>query len=159
MPAITPFLWFDTEAELAAEFYVSVFPNSRIVDISRYTEAGPGPAGSAMVVRFELDGQPFMALNGGPAHAGFTETVSFMINCPTRADVTHYWDRLTDGGTEVACGWLRDRFGLAWQVVPDGLGELLGDPDPERARRAAEAMFTMTKLDLDVMARAADGVE
>jgi predicted 3-demethylubiquinone-9 3-methyltransferase (glyoxalase superfamily) len=157
VPAITPFLWFDSQAEDAANFYVAVFPNSRVVDITRYGDAGPGPAGSAMVVSFELDGQPFLALNGGPAHAGFTETISFSVNCPTAADVDRYWSLLTDGGEEGPCGWLKDRFGLSWQIVPAGLPQLLGDPDPERARRAMEAMLSMKKLDLAAMARAAAG--
>ncbi len=159
MPEISPFLWFDTEAEAAAEFYVSVFPNSRIIGVTRYSDAGPGPAGSAMVVNFELDGRPFMALNGGPAHAGFTETISLFINCRTQHDVDHYWERLTDGDRQSVCGWLSDRYGLSSQVVPDGLVELLGDPDPDRARRATQAMFTMTKLYLEAMRRAADATD
>lgn len=154
MPAITPFLWFDDEAEEAAEFYVSVFPNSRIVEVSRYGEAGPGPAGTAMVVRFELDGQPFLALNGGPTTFVFDESISFVIDCADQAEVDAYWARLTAGGQESRCGWLKDRFGLSWQVVPAELHELLGDPDPERARRATEAMLSMGKLDLEAMRRA-----
>jgi predicted 3-demethylubiquinone-9 3-methyltransferase (glyoxalase superfamily) len=154
---ITPFLWFDTQAEEAASFYTSVFPNSRIVNISRYSEAGPRPAGSVMVVDFELDGQRFRALNGGPQYK-FDAAISFVISCRDQAEVDHYWERLTDGGEEVACGWLRDRFGLSWQVVPEGVVELLSDPDPDRARRANEAMFTMRKLDLEAIREAADGV-
>lgn len=153
---ITPFLWFDTQAEEAARFYVSVFDNSRIVTVTRYTEAGPAPAGSVMTVAFELDGQKFVALNGGPEHS-FTPALSLVINCDTEAEVDRYWERLTDGGTEVACGWLTDRYGLSWQVVPKGVWELLADPDPERVQRAMQAMFTMTKLDLKAMRAAADG--
>lgn len=158
MPSITPFLWFDDQAEQAAQFYVSVFPNSRILEVSRYTDAGPGPAGSAMTVRFSLDGEEFVALNGGPAHYGFDESISFFVNCETEQELDHYWSALTDGGEEIACGWLKDRYGLRWQIVPEGLPALLGDPDPQRAQRAMQAMRTMKKLDLAAMRRAADGV-
>lgn len=157
MPNITPFLWFDDQAEEAAEFYVSVFPHSRILDVARYSEAGPMPAGSVMTVRFELDGTAFLALNGGPDHYGFDESVSFMIDCPTQDDVDHYWKALTDGGEEIACGWLKDRYGLRWQVVPSELPTLLSDPDPERAQRAARAMMTMKKIDIEAMKDAAAG--
>jgi predicted 3-demethylubiquinone-9 3-methyltransferase (glyoxalase superfamily) len=157
MPTITPFLWFDDQAEQAAEFYVSVFPNSRIDQVARYGDAGPGPVGSVMTVRFSLDGNEFVALNGGPAHYGFDESVSFVVNCKTEAEVDRYWSALTDGGQEIACGWLKDRYGLRWQVVPEGLPALLGDPDPERARRATQAMMGMKKLDLKAMREAADG--
>lgn len=143
-------------AKKAAAFWVSVFPRSRILDVSRYGEAGPGPEGAVMVVRFELDGQPFLALNGGPVHAGFTETVSFVIACTTQDGVDYYWDRLTDGGEEIACGWLKDRYGLRWQVVPDGVFVLIGDPDRARANAANKAMLSMKKLDLAAMRRAAD---
>jgi len=154
---ITPFLWFDNQAEEAAEFYVSIFPNSRITEVSRYGDAGPGPAGSAMVVAFELDGSPFLALNGGPDHFTFDESISFSIDCMDQDEVDYYWNSLSKGGAEIACGWLHDRYGLRWQVVPSELLKLLGDPDPERAKRATEAMFTMKKLDIAVLRAAADG--
>jgi predicted 3-demethylubiquinone-9 3-methyltransferase (glyoxalase superfamily) len=154
---VTPFLWFDTEAEDAANFYTSVFPNSRIVTVTRYGEAGPRPAGMVMTVAFELNGQRFTALNGGP-EPKFNHAVSFVINCEDQDEVDRYWGLLSDGGQEVACGWLTDRFGLSWQVVPDGLIELITDADPERAQRATEAMLSMTKLDLEAVRRAADGV-
>ena len=158
MPKITPFLWFDDQAEEAARFYVSVFPDSRILEITRHGPAGPGPEGSVMIVRFELDGSEFLALNGGPAHYGFDESVSFVIDCHTEEEVDHYWSALTEGGEEIACGWLKDRFGLRWQVVPSALPSVLGDPDPERARRAMEAMMTMKKLDIRALEAAAAGV-
>jgi predicted 3-demethylubiquinone-9 3-methyltransferase (glyoxalase superfamily) len=157
MPKITPFLWFDDQAEEAARFYVSVFPNSRITDVVRYGEAGPGPAGSVMTASFLLDGSDFVALNGGPDHYDFNESVSFVVNCGTEEEVDHYWSALTDGGEEIACGWLKDRYGLRWQIVPEGLPALLGDSDPERAQRAMQAMMGMKKLDLRAMAEAADG--
>jgi predicted 3-demethylubiquinone-9 3-methyltransferase (glyoxalase superfamily) len=158
MPSITPFLWFDTQAEEAARFYTSVFPNSRIVDVTRYGEAGPGPAGSVMTVRFELDGVEFVALNGGPDYYGFNLGVSFLVNC-TSEEVDHYWTALTEGGEESQCGWLKDRYGLSWQIVPEGLAALLGDPDPVRAERAMQAMLTMRKLDIGAMERAAAGAD
>ncbi len=154
---IAPFLWFDTEAEEAAELYTSVFPNSRIVSISRYTEAGPRPAGSVMTVEFELDGQRVVALNGGPQFP-FSEAVSLQIDCESQEEVDHYWTRLTAGGEEAPCGWLKDRFGFSWQVVPRELKELVGDPDGARAQRAMEAMFKMKKIDLTAMREAADSV-
>lgn len=157
MPKITPFLWFNDQAEQAVDFYLSVFPNSRVLELARYGEAGPGPAGSVMTIRFELDGNEFVALNGGPDHYAFDESVSFYINCATQEEVDHYWDALTDGGEAIACGWLQDRYRLRWQVVPDGLVELLSDPDPGRAGRATQAMMSMTKLDLQAVRRAADG--
>lgn len=157
MPRITPCLWFDDQAEEAATFYTSVFDNSKILDVSRYSEAGPGPAGSAMMVRFELDGQELLGLNGGPAHYGFSEAVSFVIACHSQEEVDHFWDRLCEGGEEGPCGWLKDRFGLSWQVVPDRLGEIMSDPDPERAKRAMAAMLAMKKLDVAELERAADG--
>jgi predicted 3-demethylubiquinone-9 3-methyltransferase (glyoxalase superfamily) len=158
VPTITPFLWFDDQAEQAVDFYLSVFPNSRILEVARHGEAGPGPAGSIMLIRFELDGSEFMALNGGPDHYSFDESISFVIDCPTQDDVDRYWDALTDGGEPIACGWLKDRFGLRWQVVPSELPAVLGDPDPERAQRAMQAMMAMTKLDIGVMKDAAAGV-
>ena len=157
MPRITPCLWFDTQAEQAAQFYTSVFPNSRIVEVSRFGEGGRRDADLALVVSFELDGQPVTALNGGPEFA-FTEAVSFQVDCADQAEVDHYWTALTDGGEESRCGWLKDRFGLSWQVIPRRLTELLGDPDPARAHRAMDAMFTMRKIDVAALERAADGV-
>jgi predicted 3-demethylubiquinone-9 3-methyltransferase (glyoxalase superfamily) len=153
---IVPNLWFDTEAAEAAEFYVSVFDDARIVATTRYGEAGPGPAGTVMTVEFELDGQRFVGINGGP-HFTFDEAISFAITCQTQEEVDRYWEQLTAGGEEGQCGWLKDRFGLSWQVVPDGLEALLQDPDPARATRAMEAMLQMTKLDIAAMHAAADG--
>ncbi len=154
---IVPNLWFDTQAEEAAQFYCSVFPRSRVLDVTRYGEAGPGTAGTVMTVAFELDGQRFVGINGGPQFP-FTEAVSFQITCADQGEVDHYWDRLLDGGQENQCGWLKDRYGLSWQVVPEGMEEALSDEDPERARRAMEAMLGMTKLDLAALRRASDGV-
>jgi predicted 3-demethylubiquinone-9 3-methyltransferase (glyoxalase superfamily) len=159
MASIHPFLWFDPEAEEAARFYVSVFPNSRVLEIARYGDAGPGPAGAVMTVHFSLDDTDFVALNGGPVHAGFNLGVSFVIACKSAEDVDHYWSSLTEGGAEGSCGWLTDRFGLSWQVVPEGLSAVLGDADPGRARRALEAMLGMKKLDLPAMQAAADGAD
>lgn len=156
MPRIIPNLWFDTQAEEAAEFYVAIFPNSRVTDLTRYTEAGPGAAGSVLTVNFELDGQLFTAINGGPQFP-FTEAVSFVIECADQAELDHYWERLTDGGQEVQCGWLKDRYGLSWQVVPAGWEELMSDPDPERVARATTAMLGMVKLDIAALQAAADG--
>ena len=154
---ITPNLWFDTEAEEAAEFYISVFKNSRVVNVARYTEAGPRPAGTVMTVEFELDGQRFIGINGGPEFT-FSEAVSFMISCETQEEIDYYWDRLTEGGEEGPCGWLKDKFGLSWQVVPTGMDEIFADPDPTRAERAMRAMFGMRKLDIATLRSAADGV-
>jgi predicted 3-demethylubiquinone-9 3-methyltransferase (glyoxalase superfamily) len=151
---ITPNLWFDTEAEEAAEFYTSIFPNSRVLDVARYTEAGPRPAGGVMTVRFELDGQQFVAINGGPQFP-FTEAISLQITCRDQDEVDRFWERLSEGGEESQCGWLKDRYGLSWQVVPDGMAEVFGDADPERARRAMEAMLKMGKLDIAELRRAA----
>jgi predicted 3-demethylubiquinone-9 3-methyltransferase (glyoxalase superfamily) len=156
MPKITPNLWFDTEAEAAADFYVSVFPNSRVVDVARYTEAGPRPAGTVMTVAFELDSQRFVAINGGPEFK-FSEAISFQIDCADQDEIDRYWDVLSEGGEEGPCGWLKDRFGLSWQVVPTGMEELFAHDDPERARRAMEAMFGMRKLDIAALEAAADG--
>jgi predicted 3-demethylubiquinone-9 3-methyltransferase (glyoxalase superfamily) len=154
---ITPNLWFDTEAEEAAAFYISVFKNSRIVNVTHYTEAGPRPAGTVMTVEFELDGQRFVGINGGPQFK-FDEAVSFEIICEDQDELDFYWDRLVDGGEESQCGWLKDRYGLSWQVVPTGMEELFADPDQERARRAMQAMLGMRKLDVAALRRAADGV-
>jgi predicted 3-demethylubiquinone-9 3-methyltransferase (glyoxalase superfamily) len=154
---IIPNLWFDTEAEQAAKFYCSVFDNSRIANLTHYTEIGPGPAGSVMSVEFELDGQRFVGINGGPQFP-FTEAVSFQITCETQDELDRYWDRLLGGGQESQCGWLKDRYGLSWQVVPAGMEELFADPDPQRAQRAMQAMLGMRKLDLAALLAAADGV-
>ena len=154
---ITPNLWFDTEAEEAAEFYISVFENSRIVNVSRYTEAGPRAAGTVMTVDFELDGQRFTGINGGPEFK-FDEAVSLLINCETQDEVDHYWEKLSEGGEEGQCGWLKDRYGLSWQVVPTGMEELFADSDPKRAERAMKAMLGMRKLDVEALRRAAEGV-
>ena len=155
---IVPNLWFDTEAEEAAGFYTSLFENSRIVEVTRYGSAGPRPAGMVMTVTFELDGQQFTALNGGPEFT-FDEAVSFQISCETQDEVDYYWERLSEGGQEGPCGWLKDRYGLSWQVVPTGMEELFADPDPERARRAMQAMLGMSKLDVAALRNAADGVQ
>jgi predicted 3-demethylubiquinone-9 3-methyltransferase (glyoxalase superfamily) len=157
MERIRPNLWFDTEAEEAAEFYTSVFRDARVVSVARYTEAGPREPGTVMTVEFELDGQRFMAINGGPQFK-FNEAVSFEIICETQEEVDYYWERLTDGGSESQCGWLKDRYGVSWQVVPTGMEELFADRDPERARRAMEAMLQMRKLDIQTLRNAADGV-
>ena len=154
---ITPNLWFDTEAEEAANYYVSIFDNSRIVNVARYTEAGPGEPGSVMVVEFELDGQRIVGINGGPQFK-FSEAVSLQVNCETQEEVDLYWERLTDGGEEGPCGWLKDRYGLSWQVTPSGMDNLFSDPDPQRAERAMRAMFGMKKLDIAELRRAAEGV-
>lgn len=150
---ITPFLWFDHEAEEAANFYVSVFPNSKIVKVLRYGEGAPAPAGSVMTVDFQLDGQPFIALNAGP-HFKFNEAISFVVNCQTQADVDHYWEKLTAGGNESQCGWLKDKFGLSWQITPAGLVDLMGGPDPVKSGRAMRAMMTMKKLDFAALKHA-----
>jgi predicted 3-demethylubiquinone-9 3-methyltransferase (glyoxalase superfamily) len=144
---IIPNLWFDTEAEQAAGFYISVFKNSRIVNVTYYTEAGPRPAGTVMTVEFELDGQRFVGINGGPEFT-FSEAVSFQITCKDQDEVDYYWERLGEAGQEGPCGWLKDRYGLSWQVVPGGMDELFADPDPQRAQRAMQAMFGMTKIDV-----------
>ncbi|MDX6707494.1 MAG: hypothetical protein QOI48_3340 [Solirubrobacteraceae bacterium] len=157
MPKISPNLWFDTEAEDAASFYTSVFNNSRVVHVAHYTEAGPRPAGTVMSVEFELDGQRFVAINGGPQFT-FDEAVSFQIDCETQDDVDLYWDTLSEGGEEGPCGWLKDKYGLSWQVVPTGMEELFSDPDPKRAERAMQAMLKMGKLDIAALRNAADGV-
>ncbi|MFD9814377.1 VOC family protein [Streptomyces sp. NPDC059080] len=156
MPKITPNLWFDTQGKDAAEFYVSVFPHSRITQVSYYGEAGPRPAGTVLTVDFELDGQPYTAINGGPEFT-FDEAISLLINCADQAEVDYYWDTLGKGGRTGPCGWLKDRYGLSWQVVPDALGELMSDPDPARAQRALQAMLGMQKLDVDALRAAADG--
>jgi predicted 3-demethylubiquinone-9 3-methyltransferase (glyoxalase superfamily) len=153
---ITPNLWFDTQAEEAAEFYCSVFPDSRIVAIAHHPEGSPGPTGSVMTVAFELCGQRFVAINGGP-HFTFDEAVSFEIGCEDQAEVDRYWAALTDGGEESQCGWLKDRFGLSWQVVPTGMDELFTGPDQGRIDRAMRAMMGMRKIDVAALRAAADG--
>ena len=155
MQKITPCLWFDTEAEEAAEFYTSVFESARILDVARFGEAGPRPAGMVMTVSFELDGQEFVALNGGPEFA-FNESISFQVSCRDQSEVDRFWSRLSEGGEESQCGWLKDRYGVSWQIVPTRLPELLADPDPERAQRAMKAMLGMRKLDIAELQRAAD---
>ncbi len=153
---ITPFLWFDTQAEEAAAFYCSIFKNSRVISVSRYSDAGPGEAGAAMTVEWELDGQRFIGLNGGPEFT-FTEAVSFQVDCEDQAEADDYWDQLTaDGGEESQCGWCKDKYGLSWQIVPKGFFEIISDPDRDRAARAMKAMFGMTKLDLAALQAAAD---
>jgi predicted 3-demethylubiquinone-9 3-methyltransferase (glyoxalase superfamily) len=155
--AITPNLWFDTQAEEAAEHYCSIFPDSRIVGVTHYTEAAPSKAGQVLTVDFELLGRRFTALNGGPQFT-FNEAVSLLIECEDQEEIDFYWERLTDGGEERPCGWVKDRYGLSWQVVPAGMDALFGDDDPERAQRAMEAMFGMHKLDVAALRAAAEGV-
>jgi predicted 3-demethylubiquinone-9 3-methyltransferase (glyoxalase superfamily) len=154
MTTITPCLWFDTEGEEAAELYTSIFENSRILHIARYGEAGPREAGSVMTVSFELDGQKFVALNGGPEFR-FTEAISFQVDCRSQEEVDAYWSRLGDGGEEGPCGWLKDRYGVSWQIVPTRLTELLGDPDPETSERVMRAMLEMKKIDIATLEQAA----
>ena len=156
MPQITPNLWFDTQGLEAAEFYVSVFPRSEITNVTYYGDAGPGPAGSVLTVDFVLDGQRFTAINGGPLFS-FDEAVSFLIDCADQDEIDHYWAKLTDGGEESQCGWLKDRYGLSWQVVPAGWEAVLNDPDQARAQRAMTAMLGMRRLDIAALQAAADG--
>jgi predicted 3-demethylubiquinone-9 3-methyltransferase (glyoxalase superfamily) len=156
MQMLTPCLWFDTEGEEAATFYTSVFPNSRVLEISRYGEAGPREAGTVMTVTFELDGQRFVALNGGPQFS-FSEAISFQVDCKTQAEVDEYWRKLAEGGEEGPCGWLKDRFGLSWQIVPTRLVELLSDPDRAKAQRVMSAMLEMRKIEIEELERAAAG--
>jgi len=155
MQKITPFLWFDNNAEEAANFYVSVFKNSKILAISRYGDAGPGPKGSVMVVNFQLEGQQFTALNGGPLFK-FSEAFSFVVNCETQKEIDEYWNKLTSGGgKESQCGWLKDKFGFSWQIVPTALGKLMGDP--KKANRVMQALLQMKKLDIATLEDAAEG--
>lgn len=156
MPRITPNLWFDTQALEAAEFYVSIFPDSSIGEVTHYIEGSPGPAGTVQTVNFSLDGQPFTAINGGPQFT-FSEAVSLLIDCADQTELDYYWEKLTDGGEPVQCGWLRDRYGLSWQVVPEGWEALMNDPDPDRVARATAAMLSMVKLDIAALEAAADG--
>jgi predicted 3-demethylubiquinone-9 3-methyltransferase (glyoxalase superfamily) len=149
-------LWFDTEAEQAARFYCSIFPRSRITSVARYNDAGPREAGMVMVVEFELDGTKVVAINGGPEFT-FSEAVSLQVRCETQEEVDYYWAALTEGGEEGPCGWLKDRYGVSWQVTPTGMEELFAAADPERAKRAMEAMFEMKKLDIAALRAAAEG--
>jgi len=154
MQKITPFLWYDGNAEEAANFYISIFKNSKMGKISRYGDAGPGPKGSVMSVTFQIEGQEFFALNGGP-HFKFTPAISFFVNCETQQEVDDLWEKLSAGGRTDRCGWLQDKFGLSWQIIPTVLGQLLGDKDPERAKRAMQAMLQMTKIDIQKLQQAA----
>ena len=154
MPKITPFLWFDNSAEQAAQFYTSIFRNSKILQTSRYPEGAPGPKGSVMTVKFELNGQEFIALNGGP-HFKFNEAISFVVDCETQKEIDEYWEKLTSGGgKEVQCGWLKDKYGLSWQIVPAALGQLMADKDPKKAKRVMQAMMKMVKLDIEALKKA-----
>ena len=153
---ITPFLWFDNQAEEAVKFYTSIFKNSKIGTMARYGEAGPGPVGSVMTASFELDGQEFIALNGGPIFK-FTEAVSFVVNCETQEEIDYYWNNLLKGGTPSQCGWLKDQFGLSWQIVPTALSKLMSSKDPETSRRVMQAMLKMVKFDIKTLEDAAAG--
>lgn len=157
MQKITTFLTYNGRAEEAVKLYTSVFPHSRIVKTTRYGDAGPGPKGSVMTIAFELDGQPFVALNGGPSFT-FSQGISLSVNCETQAELDLVWEGLCAGGKPIQCGWLTDRFGVSWQIVPARMGELIGDPDPAKARRTMEAMLKMVKLDIGALQRAHDGV-
>jgi predicted 3-demethylubiquinone-9 3-methyltransferase (glyoxalase superfamily) len=154
---ITPFLWFNDNAEEAMNYYLSIFKNSKVLSINRFGDAGPGPSGSVMTATFELEGQQFTALNGGPEF-GFTEAISFFVNCETQQEVDELWDRLCAGGEPSMCGWLKDKFGLSWQIIPKALGEMLGDKDPAKAGRAMKAMLQMQKIDVKKLKEAYDGV-
>jgi predicted 3-demethylubiquinone-9 3-methyltransferase (glyoxalase superfamily) len=154
MQQITPFLWFNDNAEEAVNFYASIFKDARILEVTRYGEAGPGPNGSVVTMKFRLNGLEFVALNGGP-HYTFTHAVSFVINCENQAEVDHYWDKLIEGGKPSQCGWLSDKFGLSWQITPTILIKLLQDPDPAKAKRVTEAMLKMVKLDIPKLEEAA----
>jgi len=156
MQKITPFLWYDNQAEEAANFYVSIFKNAKVMGLTRYGEAGPGPKGSVLTAAFELEGEKFTALNGGPQFK-FTEAISFVVNCATQEEVAYYWEKLTaDGGAESQCGWLKDKYGLSWQVVPTILPELLQEKDPEKSNRIVQALMQMKKLDIAALKRAAE---
>ena len=155
MQKVTTWLWFDTEAEEAAEFYTSIFPDSRIIDVSHYGEAGPRPVGMVMTVGFELFGREFYALNGGSNAKIEGPGISFMVECDSQEEVDRYWNKLVDGGHEIACGWVTDRYGVAWQIIPKRLRELLADQDHDKARRAMAAMLQMTKIEIEELERAA----
>ena len=156
MPKITPFLWFDTQAEEAAKFYCSVFPNSKILRTSHYSEGGPGPKGSVMTVEFELDGQRHIALNGGSTFE-LTEAFSLFVDCKTQKEVDTYWEKLTEGGEESQCGWLKDRYGLSWQICPTILIEMINDSDPKKASRVMAAMMKMGKIEIEPLKKAYEG--
>lgn len=156
MQKITPFLWFDSEAEEAAQFYTTVFPDAKIVDVSRYSDAGPGAADEVLNISFELFGLTYVALNGGPAFS-FNEAISFQVDCADQDEVDYFWDALSEGGEPGQCAWLKDRYGVSWQIVPRALPALIGDPDPARFQRAIQAMLGMTKIDIAALERAADG--
>jgi len=155
MQKITPFLWFDDNAEEAMKFYVSIFKNSKLLDLRRFGDAGPGPKGEVFTVTFQLEGQQFMALNGGPQFH-FTEAISLFVNCKTQKEVDELWEKLSEGGEKGQCGWVKDKFGLWWQVIPSALGEMLGDPDPAKAKRAMQAMLKMKKIDIEALKQARD---
>lgn len=156
MQRIKPFLWFDDNAEEAMNFYLSIFKNSRVLKVTRCGEGGPGPAGTVMTAEFELDGQEFVGLNGGPRFK-FTEAVSFVVNCETQEEVDRYWEKLSEGGEKSRCGWLKDKFGLWWQVVPNVLAELMADKDPEKAKRVMQSMLQMDKIEIEPLKRASEG--
>jgi predicted 3-demethylubiquinone-9 3-methyltransferase (glyoxalase superfamily) len=155
MQKIHPFLWFNDNVEEAVQFYLSVFKNSKITQISRYGEAGPGPAGTVLTIAFELDGQVFVALNGGPTYT-ITPAISFVVNCDTQEEIDYYWERLSAGGLQVQCGWLQDKFGVSWQIVPPILTELLSDADGAKSQRVMQAMLKMIKLDIKALKQAAE---
>jgi predicted 3-demethylubiquinone-9 3-methyltransferase (glyoxalase superfamily) len=156
MQKISPYLWFDDQAEEAVNFYTSIFKNSKILNVARYGEVGPGPKGSVMTVAFQLDGQEFIALNGGP-HFKFTEAISFFVSCKTQEDVDDLWEKLSEGGEKVQCGWLKDKYGVSWQIVPTILGEMVSDPDPAKSQRVMEAMLQMKKIDIEGLKKAYAG--
>jgi predicted 3-demethylubiquinone-9 3-methyltransferase (glyoxalase superfamily) len=153
---ITPFLWFDAKAEEAMNFYVSIFKNSKVGRVTRYGEAGPGPKGTVMSATFELEGQEFFALNGGPQF-NFTPAISFFVNCETQQEVDELWEKLSAGGRKDRCGWLQDKYGLSWQIIPSALGKMLGDKDPEKSKRVMQAMLQMDKIDIKGLQQAYDG--
>ena len=155
MQKITPFLWFDGKAEEAVNFYVSIFKNSRVGTITRYGDAGPGPKGTVMIATFQLEGQDFIALNGGPQYT-FTPAISLFVDCKTQEEVDDLWNKLSEGGKTDRCGWLRDKYGLSWQIVPSTLRELMGDKDPEKSKRVMKAMLQMTKIDIQGLKQAYD---
>ena len=156
MPKITPFLWFDGKAEEAMNFYMSIFKNSKVGRVTRYGAAGPGPKGAVMSATFQLEGQEFMALNGGPQFT-FTPAISFFVNCETQQEVDELWENLSEGGQKDRCGWLKDKYGLSWQIIPSALGKMLGDKDPEKSKRVMEAMLQMNKIDIKGLQKAYEG--
>ena len=155
MQKITPFLWFDSNAEEAMNFYVSIFKNSKVLKVTRYGEAGPGPKGTVMTATFQLEGQQYVALNGGPQFT-FTPAISFCVNCETQQEVDELWEKLSAGGEKGRCGWLKDKYGLSWQIVPSALGEMLHDKDPEKSKRVMQAMLQMSKIDIQKLKQAYD---